>query len=240
MRRILALFDNSEKAARAAQQLVGEGVSREQVTIGIGAEASGGLGVADDVALYYAEVVARGGGVLSVQSDDSRARSIEARLRGLDATDVRDYPLGERTMPRPTMPIYDAQSVTPSWSGSHQESTGDAEAEEAARDTRVKTDSGPEHWAPRNPSFDSTFDEFAGVFRRDHTTFMANRGVGYDRYRAAFEFGYRNGSAERRKGTRWVLAEPQLQSNWERTGNGDWPGVREFVELGWEAARGMG
>ena len=42
-----------------------------------------------------------------------------------------------------------------------------------------KTETGPEHIAPANPDFSSTFDEFAGVFRRDDSTFLGELGQDY-------------------------------------------------------------
>lgn len=42
-----------------------------------------------------------------------------------------------------------------------------------------KNDRGPEHSAPHNPNYAGSFDEFAGVFKREGTEFLAHRGADY-------------------------------------------------------------
>jgi hypothetical protein len=103
----------------------------------------------------------------------------------------------------------------------------------------VKTDSGPEHWAPRNPAFESSFDEFAGLFCSDRTEFLAARGVGYEDSREAFDFGYLHGASKRWKRHAWADVEARLRAEWEKAGRSRWESLRGMVELGWDSARGL-
>jgi len=102
-----------------------------------------------------------------------------------------------------------------------------------------KTETGPDHTAPANPHFSSTFDEFAGVFRRDDSTFLGERGQDYEPYKRAYDFGYRMGVENRFAKKDWTEAEQEIQREWE-TVNADWSKTREAVRQGWEGARGTG
>jgi hypothetical protein len=108
-----------------------------------------------------------------------------------------------------------------------------------ATDLEGKTDFGPEHWAPSNPAFESSFDEFAGAFCRARTEFLAARGAAYEDGRAAFEFGYRQSASERWKRQAWADVEARLRAEWEKAGRSGWESLRGMVELGWNGARGL-
>src|SRR6476659_10312082 len=74
------------------------------------------------------------------------------------------------------LPMYEAESVQKPGAGNHQSTTGDATRVEDAIETRVKNDSGPEHFAPPNPTFSPSFDEFAGEFEGETPVLLADRG----------------------------------------------------------------
>ena len=137
-------------------------------------------------------------------------------------------------------PMYPAESVTPPGTGDHQSATGAAPDPEDADDTRVKTDSGPEHWAPRNEQYSSSFDEFAGVMAREHSVMLAGRGADYDLNREAYDFGYRMAAENRLAERDWSNVEDQLSRDWQSRRTEPWDQVRSSVQQGWEANRGMG
>jgi hypothetical protein len=103
-----------------------------------------------------------------------------------------------------------------------------------------KTSSGPEHYAPPNEKFNSSFDEFAGVLRRGDLTFLAGRGELYESHREAFDFGGRLAEDAGFAGRPWATVEPELRAEWEREGQHDWANVRDSVRQGWESSRGTG
>lgn len=209
-----------------------------------------GLGIDHDAAQYYAHGVEEGGAVVAIAADPDRADEIEAELDRAEGAQARHEFLPEHedatpgpseTQPRETTPMYDARSLTPPGTGDHQYSTGDVTQPEDATDTRVKTDSGPEHWAPRNEQYTSSFDEFAGVMARDESTVLADRGGEYQQYRQAFDFGHRMANESRFTRCDWVKVEQELRRDWEkRHSDVAWDRVSTPVQQGWEAARGMG
>ena len=68
-------------------------------------------------------------------------------------------------------PIYEREQATPAKPGLHQDATPAVARDDEAPDTLGKNEAGPEHIAPSNEKFSAAFDEFAGVFARDHATF---------------------------------------------------------------------
>jgi hypothetical protein len=168
--------------------LLAAGPLASALLAGGGGAATGGLlgaltgaGLDRDTAEYYASGVEQGGAIVVVETDPERAAHWEKRLRDLDARDVRTGGAGtaadremafieasdvsERTetLEGTTVRMYEAEAITPPGTGFHQEATGDAQDVADACDTRVKTDSGPEFFAPRNERFTSSFDEPATI-----------------------------------------------------------------------------
>jgi len=103
----------------------------------------------------------------------------------------------------------------------------------------VKTETGPEQVAPQNPSYDSSFDEFAGVFVRNEAVLLGDRDEAvYPENRDAYQFGYQ--MAERFTGRDWPEAESDVYAEWSKNHHGDWATLEPQVQEGWRASRGMG
>lgn len=201
---------------------------------GVAASAGGlaglllGLGVTNDEAKTYATGVYDGGAVLAIHTDDAHEVEADHILRRFNAVRINCTTgmADERSAP-------DASDA----SRSHVEA-GDPVALANTSDQPHKTDYGPAQYAPENPRYASSFDEFAGVFRRSHSVFFGARGDDYAAYREAYDFGYR-AAGDRRAKKSWVEAEPDLRREWEEL-RGDWAAFRDAVHQGWEAARGSG
>jgi uncharacterized membrane protein len=192
-----------------------------------------GLGISHDAARYYARGVEEGGAIVAVAADDDRADEVEAELDRTEGAQAR----------HDVSAIIDRASKFPAKSRESRpmDATRLAVPPEEAADTRMKTDDGPEHWAPRNEQFTASFDEFAGVLARDESYVLAGRGGDYEQYREAFDFGYRRANESRFDGREWVNREPELRAEWEkRHSDLHWDRVCTPVQQGWEAARGMG
>jgi hypothetical protein len=208
-----------------------------------------GLGLDHDSAQFYARGVENGGAVVAVNTDEFE---VAERLRAMQASDVRQCATGDpchgEGAPAPVVqqnaeqtPRYDAHEITPPHAGSHQHATGDAQHVEDASDTRVMTDQGPEHWAPHNESYKSSFDEYAGTLAREESTVLAGRGETYSEYREAYDFGYRQAGERDFAGQNWASVEGRVRSKWgERHSGEEWDRVSAAVQQGWESARGMG
>jgi hypothetical protein len=105
----------------------------------------------------------------------------------------------------------------------------------------VKTESGPEHSAPQNTEFSSSFDEFAGAFVRDEPVLLAERDDSiYGRDIEAYKFGYRMAADSRFAGNEWAQAQADLEREWKKQGSNDWDLRWAEVQAGWMKARGMG
>lgn len=197
-----------------------------------------GLGLEHDSAEYYARGVQEGGAVVAIRAPETDVDQIEAKLKDLRAQEV-DPGTSAGAEPRVTLPMYRAESITPG-RGDHQSATGDATEPEDADDTRVKNDAGPEHWAPHNTKYSSSFDEFAGEMARTDTYILAGRADEYEGYKDAFDFGHRMAYEKRFANRDWANCADDLRGEWDRGGALPWDRVRTYVQHGWEAARGMG
>lgn len=176
------------------------------------------------------------GETVPVHDSGSLARADAADPRGWGGENAKS-----NTAPGEAVPLYDAESITPPDAGRHQESTGDAQHVEDAYDTRVKTDSGPEHWAPHNAEYQSSFDEYAGVFARADSSVLAERGGTYSGYAAATQFGHEMAHHKNFADREWVRAEDDLRAKWlEQHPDDDWDRVRTYIQQGWVTARGTG
>jgi hypothetical protein len=184
-----------------------------------------GLGISEDDADFYARGVYNGGAVVVVHTDDARAERAENTLREFGPASIKS----PASVAHPAATHSDVV----------QSPAGDALAFETVSDEPHKTESGPEYFAPDNPHYSSSFDEFAGVFPRSNSVFLGSRGEDYESHKRAYDFGYRMATDNRFAYKDWVDAEPELRSEWMRD-NGNWDLARDAVQQGWEAARGMG
>lgn len=103
-------------------------------------------------------------------------------------------------------------------------------------------DCGPSHFAPSNPRFSSSFDEFAGIIRgvRCGEGAVGERLREFPAFKAAYEFGMSVAADASFLDRDWAAAEPDVRRRWQDEKRGDWDSVRTAVELGWENARGTG
>lgn len=102
---------------------------------------------------------------------------------------------------------------------------------------RMKSDTGPEHVAPNNLDYLSSFDEYAGLTETDKTRFLAERGAGFRNFVRAFEFGR---SQARSSGTRtWAQAQNDVRAEWDKQ-SGEWGDNRAAIAQGWESVKGTG
>lgn len=105
----------------------------------------------------------------------------------------------------------------------------------------LKNDAGPEHAAPVNPHFASSFDEYAGVFIADEPVLLGERdGPAYDQTKAASDFGREMASSKRFADREWAEAEAELKAEWLKKDGADWDTSWPEIQSGWTAARGMG
>jgi hypothetical protein len=188
-----------------------------------------GLGITDDEAKSYASGVYDGGAIVAVHTDDAHVSEAERVL-------ARFNPAKVNTAVGAAVPEQ-MRHVPPQTGGAGEE--GDPLAIDPAANEPHKTEAGPAQFAPENPHYASSFDEFAGVFRRRHSEFLGSRGEDYDVYREAYDFGYRAAGEREYVRKSWANAEPDVRRDWEKN-KSDWDAVCSAIQQGWEAARGAG
>jgi hypothetical protein len=104
-----------------------------------------------------------------------------------------------------------------------------------------RNENGPEHTAPVNERFSSSFDEFAGEFARETAVLLGDRSPSdYEQDREALELGHRMADDPRFAGRDWATVEKDLEAEWQKRGHGDWGRAQPTVQQGWMEARGMG
>lgn len=219
---VLARFATQQEAATAVDRLVESGVDRSEVTVLAGEDASQrrpnfGVGAMAGGAFgeYIAHAVQKGGTVVAVHSG---AEDVAQRLQRFGGEDIQ--PIANQS---------DAQQFR-------------AERDtETDRDISARNDLGPEHVAPSNPRFSSSFDEFAGVFVGSDPVLLAERARSdYEGDTEAIEFGKRMAAAREFAGREWTEAEPDLKAQWAKQRHGDWDRFQSAVHEGWIQARGTG
>ena len=82
------------------------------------------------------------------------------------------------------------------------------------------------------------FKRYESDFRNNFNTNYGSRGMNYNDYRPAYQFGYGLGRDRRFNNYDWNRMEPEARSAWEqRYGQGTWNNMREPVRYAWEASR---
>jgi hypothetical protein len=180
-----------------------------------------GLGITNDEAKSYASRVNSGGAIVVIETDDARAPEAEHILRKSAPVRVDQTTGAADVTARPARPDHEPMEL------------------ENASNEPHNTDYGPTQFAPENPHYSSSFDEFAGVFQRSKSVFFGTRGEDYEPYREAYDFGYRAAVDRKYASKSWVEALPDLRREWEERKR-DWAAFNQAVYQGWEAARGAG
>lgn len=211
---------------------------------GVGAVAGGligGLtsaGVDEEDAHYYAEAVRRGGALVTVRSDDSRADEATRIMRTHGAVDIerRAEQWREAGWSRhdPSAEPYTVDQLEQERAAYRDTVDGQSAATMAVRygtanqATASTTGSGIGSGSPRG------WDEHRDFFRMHHGETYGGA-TGFDEYEPAYRYGWDTGSSGRYRGRSWNEIEPELRSDWERRyPDGGWERFKAAVRRGWE------
>lgn len=213
---------------------------------GVGAVAGGliggltGAGVSEDDAHYYAESVRRGGALVTVRADDSRADEAAGIMRNHGAVDI------ERRAEQ-----WKQEGWTRHDEGATPYSADQLERERAVysgslgvtsgENVGVRSQMGAATTASGMPitSTSSTWSSDDDEdFRAHHRDYLASSGGGtYDDYEPAYRYGGELGGNARYRGRDWSDIEPDARRDWEsRNPNGGWERFKAAVRRGWERA----
>ncbi len=181
---------------------------------GVGAIAGGliggltGVGVSEDDAAYYAESVRRGGALVTVRADDSRADEAASVMRNHGAVDI------ERRV---------EQWKQQGWTG-HDPTAKPYTVNQLER----------ERSAYSSGSLGATYDD---DFRTHYRNDLSASGGTYEDYEPAYRYGSDLGRDARHRGRGWSEVESDARRDWEsRHPNDAWERFKSAVRHGWERA----
>ena len=75
-------------------------------------------------------------------------------------------------------------------------------------------------------------------YRTDFNTRYANRGLQYEAYVPAYQFGTTYANDQRYAGRDWNDVEADLRNDWSTRGHGKWEDFKDSVRYGWDKIRG--
>jgi hypothetical protein len=192
---------------------------------GVGAVAGGliggltGVGVSEDDASYYAESVRRGGALVTVRADDSRADETASVMRNHGAVDidrrVEQWKQQGWTRHDPTATPYTVDQLE------RERSIYSAGAVTTASGMPVTSTSSV--WSN---------DE---DFRTHYSDYLSGSGGTYEDYEPAYLYGSDLGRDARYRGRGWSDIESDARRDWEsRNPNDAWERFKAAVRRGWE------
>lgn len=205
---------------------------------GVGAVAGGliggltGVGVSEDDASYYAESVRRGGALVTVRADDSRADEAASLMRNHGAVDI------ERRVEQ-----WKQEGWTPrdpaTYSADRLERDRDASGSlgsASGQNFGVGSQMGAVTTASGMP-ITSTSSSWADDddFRTHHREYLSSAGGSYEEYEPAYRYGQEFGSDHRYRGRDWLDIESHARRDWEsRNPNHGWEHFKAAIRRGWE------
>ena len=183
---------------------------------GVGAVAGGliggltDLGVTEEHAKYYAESVRRGGALVTVRADDTRADEVTRVMQRHGAIDINKRAETWRSA---------------GWEG-FDDSAKAYTIDDLERDRSVNT-------RTTTPRTSAEWSTYSDEFRSDFDRTYAGRGARYEDYEPAYRWGFENASAY--SGRDWDASETDLRRDWERSNPGsDWERFKDAIRRGWD------
>jgi hypothetical protein len=211
---------------------------------GVGAVAGGliggltGVGVSEDDASYYAESVRRGGALVTVRADDSRADEAASVMRNHGAVDierrVEQWKQQGWTRHDPTATPYTVDQLERERSTYSSGSLGAT----SGRNFGVASQMGADTTASGMPvtSTASTWSNDED-FRTHYSDYLSASGGTYEDYEPAYRYGSDLGRDARYRGRGWSEIESDARRDWEsRHPNDTWERFKSAVKRGWERA----
>jgi len=208
---------------------------------GVGAVAGGliggltGVGVSEDDASYYAESVRRGGALVTLRADDSRAEEAATLMRDHGAVDI------ERRVEQWKQEGWSRDDTnSASYSADRVQRSDETGAMGATsgqnRGTRSQMGAATMASGMSVNSTSSTFsDDDDDDFRMHHQEYLSSAGGAYEDYQPAYHFGGELGSNPRYRNREWGDIESDARRDWvSRNPSDGWEGFKSAVRRGWE------
>ncbi len=205
---------------------------------GVGAVAGGliggltGVGVSEDDASYYAESVRRGGALVTVRADDSRADEAASAMRSHGAVDierrVEQWKEQGWTGHDPSATPYSVDQL-------ERERSSGSLGTKSGQNFGSASQMGAATTASGMPiTSTSTAWSNDEEFRTHYSDHLSGSGT-YEDYEPAYRYGSDLGSDTRYRGRGWQEIESDARRDWEsRNPNDGWERFKDAVRRGWE------
>ena len=190
---------------------------------GVGAVAGGligGLtkvGVPEDEANVYAEAVRRGGALVTVRAEDSRAEEAADIMRKFGAVDIErraELWRGQGWQRHdPSAQPYSVDELQ-----RERQMYGSPSMSSAGLSTST---AGEDEWREQSDYFRMHHSEHYGAF-------------GFDEFEPAYRYGWGLSREERYRGRDWAEIEPAVRRDWDTRYPNTWERVKTAVRRGWE------
>lgn len=209
---------------------------------GVGAVAGGliggltGVGVSEDDASYYAESVRRGGALVTVRADDSRADEAASVMRNHGAVDidrrVEQWKQQGWTRHDPTATPYSVDQLERERSTYSSGSLGATSGRNFGVGSQMGADTTASGMSVTSTSSIWSNDE---DFRTHYSDYLSTSGGTYEDYEPAYRYGSDLGRDARHRGRGWSEIESDARGDWEsRHPNDAWERFKSAVRRGWE------
>jgi hypothetical protein len=196
-------------------------LSTAAVGAGVGAAAGGligglvDMGVPDEDANFYAEGVRRGGTLVSVSAEDSKANRAYDLMQRHGAVDINQR---------------GAEWRKSGWT------RFDANAQ-SYNNVRERTDVDIEQFEAERAVGGGSFESFDHDFRSNFDANFARSGYSYDQFAPIYRYGYTLGGSRRYAGKDWSAVESDARRQWEERNPGTWDQFKDAVRYAWDRSR---
>ena len=207
---------------------------------GVGAVAGGliggltGVGVPEDDASYYAESVRRGGALVTVRADNSRADEAASLMRSHGAVDIErraeQWKQQGWTGHDPSATPYTVDQLE------RERSTYGSLGRSSGQNMGVGSQMGA-NMTTSGMGVTSTSSTWSDDedFRTHYSDYLSSSGGTYEDYEPAYRYGSDLGRNERYRGRGWSEIESDARRDWEsRNPNDGWERFKAAIRRGWE------
>lgn len=207
---------------------------------GVGAVAGGliggltGVGVSEDDASYYAESVRRGGALVTVRADDSKADDAVHVMRSHGAVDierrVEQWKQQGWTRHDPSATPYSVDQLERE--RTNYGSLGKTSDRNFGVASQMGADTTTSGMGVTSTSSTWSDDE---DFRSHYSDYLSSSGGTYEDFEPSYRYGSDLGTNARYRGRGWSEIESDARRDWEsRNPNDGWERFKAAIRRGWE------
>lgn len=244
MNTLVALFENTNEAKRAVQELYSSNFARDAVAMTNGASDAAAMRMLQNGTLasqdvqFYTEGVQRGNTLVVVQAADKKRQRATDILAKYDTVDIAagSAELLQSSLGTSVRPLEEDDSVVQT-----PEERLDGGRQQVNQDgvPAHSIDIDDEQLTAAQHTSAHDFDALEADFRIHYMTKYAHNGSSYDQYRTVYRYGYDLGTDTRTLGDDWPTVEADARRTWEQRNPGTWGQFKAHIHYAWNKARGQ-